>query len=348
MSVTPESMPELDSAKVQLVLAQAESRNKSIPKMLKGKNPLHRLWDRTMEGVWFLPRLTDREGDIPERRTRGAIALARAAGGWYLPNVYMEGQENLNEIRKILASGGKVIGASSHKADGDTIGIKEGLIRSGNGDLAAVIGFPAGLKMWERFYIRPFVECISAFPILTPADEANIENLLVNQDKYGLGKGDIESVTKYKENGEKLVRRSGIAMRRFTRNGNFLIVYVEATRSRTNSQLQPAREEALDYFRMDDLWIAPIEVHGIEKINPPEQPFHWTEKTDAFVTFGKPFKSSWLQECQLPETLLRRDVRRADLLTMALARLNRAMVDPADMEYYDALDEYVTSQALAS
>ena len=321
MNITSEVMPELKPAKVELVVAQAESRNKRIPTF---------------------------KNHIPHNRTLDATLFARATGLWFLPNVYVEGTENIDQIREILASGGKVIGASSHKTDGDTIGIQEALNRSGYPDLARITGFPAGLKMWERSYIRPYVESIYAFPVLTPADEENIENLFQNKERYGLEQKQVEAVEKYKENGRALTKWSGIAMRRFTRAGNWLIVYVETTRSRTNSQLQPARDEALEYFRMDDLWVAPIEVHGIEKINPPEEPFHWFERTDAFVTFGKLFKASWLQECQLPETLLGRNVRRADLLSLEIAILNREMVDPSDMEYYDALHEYVASQALAS
>lgn len=348
MSLAPEIMPDLAPEKVQLLLTQAENRNKSIPRMLKRKNPFMRFWEAAMEDVWYLPNLAEKDSNFPQRRTRGAVSLGRAAPGWYLPHIYVEGQENLDQARKILQVKGKVIGISTHKTDGDTLGIQEALIRSGNLDLAGITGFPAGLKMWERFYIRPFVECISAFPVVTPADEENIQNLLINQDKYGLGKKEVESMVKYKELGQNLMRRSGIAMRRFTMKGNLLIVYIEATRSRTDSFLQPAREEVMRYFDMDDLWILPIEVHGIEKINPPEEAFHWKEKTDAFVTFGKPFLASRLREIELPETLLERSVRRADLLTLEQARLNRSMVDPKDMEYYDALDEYVASQALAS
>lgn len=348
MGIVPEMLPELQSTKVQLILTQAKIRNKSIPQMLNGKNPLMKFWERAMEGPWYLPNLADKDSNIPQRRTRGAIALGRAVAGWYFPHIHVEGQENLDQVREIFQAKGRVIGVSTHKTDGDTLGIQEALIRSGNVDLAGMTGFPAGLKMWERFYIRPFVECISAFPILTPADEENIENLLVNPEKYGLGRQQVESVTKYRENGQNLIRRSGIAMRRFTLKGRLLIVYIEATRSRKNSLLQPARDEIMRYFDMDDLSILPIEVHGIEKINPPEEPFHWTEKTDAYVTFGKVFPASRLKEVQLPESLLGRTVRRADLLTLEQARLNRSMVDPKDLEYYDALDEYVASQALAT
>lgn len=242
-----------------------------------------------------------------------------------LSRAELRGRKNLDLIKSKIGIE-QITGAANHTSDVNHEMLDYVLSQRGYPELADRLAFAAGLKMWDRWYTRWAMPCLSTYPVAAPGYYDELEDLL----RLSLSDEKLLMLEKYQSNMDWLNRASLRAVRPAWQRGELIpIVYPETTRSE-DGLLKRGREETEIYFRNGV--ILPFMIEGDDKVFPPRQNFKLDKilrgEFEVCVTAGEPINGKVLKSSRVQDWLKERRATTVDFVTSRIGRINRNRIDP--------------------
>lgn len=292
---------------------------------------------------------------IPEMINTGGIYLPsdpvharimRYFADWHINGMQVTGEEYLREAVEISEYSGMLI-TSNHQTDLDHAARSKVVGGLGHSTFSDRFVFPSGLKMMERPYIRPLMGAENAVFIATPQDievvqktltRDKVENILTEDQK--------QSLKDYLATLKELNEKAGGKLEDLKKEGFIPFLYPEAGRTRhPKGRIQKPREETALYTyqregsngKPGELYIFPFSVDGLEKVLPPNKGWRFWRRTNVQVAFGQPYPASEIWDKQRVKSLREMGASKADYMMAKIYQTNRALADPADASFYEAV-----------
>lgn len=190
----------------------------------------------------------------------------------YIENVLLSGQENLEEVRQLIAAEKRVVFVFNHLSNWDAPAIISALRRHGFGDIAQKIAFILGAKLLLNKLTSKFVGGYSFIPVWPP----DLKPKNAKQEKMA----------------KSLTPKSIRTARSVMEHGGIIALFPEGGRSRTGQLIggYPATSHYIE-----NNWVVPIGLYGTEAVLPIGT---WIprRKSSVAINVGKPIDISAVNE----------------------------------------------------
>ncbi|MDO8487031.1 MAG: lysophospholipid acyltransferase family protein [Candidatus Curtissbacteria bacterium] len=163
----------------------------------------------------------------------------------YIENILLSGQENLEEVRQLIAAGEKVVFAFNHLSNFDAPAIISALRRHGFQDIAQRTVFILGAKLLLNKLTSKFVGGYSFIPVWPP----NLKPKNAEQEKMAMS----------------FTYKSIRATRSVIKQGGIIALFPEGGRSRTSQLIEGY--PAISHY-LEGNWVVPIGLYGTETVLP--------------------------------------------------------------------------------
>lgn len=302
----------------QSLLTLAQMRNRSIPTLIES-------------------------GGVYSRPTAKKTERMRGIADFYIGSIQIEGGDNLAEAFK-LSEKGKLVITSNHQTDLDHAAKRHIFEELGFGRFADRLVYPAGLKMLERWYIKPFMGGEHTVFIATPKDLEDALGLWTrNKKEPFLTESQRSILVEYRKNLTNLNDEASDKFESLTSQGYVVALYPEAGRSyHPRSLLQRAAPSTALYtlpqtgeYKIDQkAYVLPMSVGGLNRVLPPNKFMRFWRRADVRVVFEEPYPVSEIWDPRRAKALKEMGAEKADYMMAKIAILNPNLVEPKDMEFY--------------
>lgn len=209
-------------------------------------------------------------GRTINRRRPFTKAVADTLTHVFVPDIRLDGQENLEIVRMLSKQGKIIIFTPNHESNADAPSVLHSLSRNGFGDIAENIVFMLGVKLKKNPLTRLFINGFNYIPVWPPSLKP--KNAKEKQEKWEIQR---EAITSTKE---------------VIKQGNHLVVFPEGGRSRTGI-LGRGNPGILNYIPYDSI-IVPVTIIGTKEVLSPGEVI--PKRFPVSVIFGQPVPLSEL------------------------------------------------------
>lgn len=274
--------------------------------------------------IWVVSRLTQ-------------LALRGLFTGVNKTNV--EGMEHLNAFLENPDYKKKVI-IGRHQADADHPIYRQCLEEAGRGEVADSLTFPAGVKMWTRFWIAAFMRAENCFPIPTSHEVEGTDKWLETHPNEDPNK--LKRVRKYHELQSRMTRAGLASAGNVWKKGGALVVYPEGGRTYDEGgYIGWALDNVAAYIDGKDRLVLPTALSSNVQTAFPVgriwRPFRYPEIT---LKIGRPFVGDSVSRVDRSLSLDEHHfANRGTALMVMIAELDPSMVRPDQREFYQKVRE---------
>ncbi|MBI2011784.1 hypothetical protein HYS91_03375 [Candidatus Daviesbacteria bacterium] len=312
----------MDPANLPKFLETAQRRNKLIPQLMDGR--------------------------VFEAASIDRGILAEFLAYYHMRNIRPHGRDNLILGLKTARKLGLPITLHlHHESDADSPALLHALRVLGFEELASKVAIPAGIKMDERFYIRPWVKMASVLRVITPYDIRDIKDVVTNRNGlYNLDPHNLELALNYEKKANALNLQSMREMINIWQRGWVVGAYLHASRSR--SGLVGENPSEMEVYCKRGI-IIPILNTGMASVLPVEKPprLFISRVPQYLLIVGQPYFATDLTNKNTRAILKEEGATIIDLATARIAQLaDYTKVEPTWKEPYRLLNERMPNRGL--
>lgn len=219
-------------------------------------------------------------GVIP--RSVVAENIVRGLARVCVPEITVQGDENLPRVRELVSAGMKIRMVANHRSHIDAPSLDDALWREGYGDLAQRLVFLVGKRIFDHPVLRLLASGVSYIPVWPRTEEA--------------------VTPKDRDRKWKITKITSASVAQVDAHGGILVIFPEGTRSRDGS-LHPAVPDVAHYLKDikdRNIFVVPVGIRDTEKAMPigelPRPPVFRRREDQVPVTiiFGEPMPNEML------------------------------------------------------
>lgn len=233
-------------------------------------------------------------------------------GWWFYKEAKLVGGDNLIQAQEMAKNGPHTL-TPNHNSDGDHEGLVRALSINGHADFAKSLGFFAGWKVIDRWYIQKLMGAQTAFVTVAPSDlltTAIMKNEMRTEEE-------VKDWKEYRAHIKRVSLRLKSHVTEWEKAGNPTVAYIEGGRLKKPYVYGSPPPEMSKFFATERI-ITPVNSKGIDRIITTDRIINPFKRGSIQVDIGKPYHTDDLKE--LLEDRVIKDAK-INMVDMALARI---------------------------